>query len=180
MSSPQQSYNTYGGRNDRAFARGRTQWAGMSIDEILDVLSTMEPGRAGGDVNTILQAIESVRRAGVVVVPAVFLDDDEVVRFLPGLIAVLRDGGYRDEEILRWLFTEDDSLKINILSGALSILACLAAIALIMATVVIFKMKRHRYAWVTIIPAVQKPHWNPKLSTKDCWTGCRSSGVPKR
>ena len=49
-------------------------------------------------------------RAGVVVVPAVFLDDDEVVRFLPGLIAVLRDGGYRDEEILRWLFTEDDSL----------------------------------------------------------------------
>ena len=31
---------------------------------------------------------------------------------------------------------------------------------------------------VTIIPAVQKPHWNPKLSTKDCWTGCRSSGVP--
>lgn len=29
----------------------------------------------------------------------------------------------------------------------------LAAIALIMATVVIFKMKRHRYAWVTIIPA---------------------------
>ncbi|WP_137809900.1 MULTISPECIES: hypothetical protein [unclassified Gordonia (in: high G+C Gram-positive bacteria)] len=63
MSSPQQSYNTYGSRNDRAFARGRTQWAGMSIDEILDVLSTMEPGRAGGDVNTILQAIESVRRA---------------------------------------------------------------------------------------------------------------------
>jgi len=52
----------------------------------------------------------AVRRAGVVVVPAVFLDDDEVVRFLPGLIAVLRDGGYRDEEILRWLFTEDDSL----------------------------------------------------------------------
>ena len=63
MSSPQQSYNTYGSRNDRAFARGRTQWAGMSIDEILNVLSTMEPGRAGGDVNTILQAIESVRRA---------------------------------------------------------------------------------------------------------------------
>ncbi|GAA1052738.1 hypothetical protein ABIE38_000546 [Dietzia sp. 2505] len=53
----------------------------------------------------------AVRRAGVVVVPAVFLDDDdEVARFLPGLVSVLRDGGYRDEEILRWLFTEDDSL----------------------------------------------------------------------
>ncbi|MBB1024882.1 MULTISPECIES: Rv2175c family DNA-binding protein [unclassified Dietzia] len=53
----------------------------------------------------------AVKRGGVVVVPAVFLDDDdEVVRFLPGLVSVLRDGGYRDEEILRWLFTEDDSL----------------------------------------------------------------------
>lgn len=53
----------------------------------------------------------AVRRGRVVVVPEVFLDDDdEVVRFLPGLIAVLRDGGYRDEEILRWVFESDDSL----------------------------------------------------------------------
>ncbi|UVE95011.1 Rv2175c family DNA-binding protein [Dietzia sp. B32] len=52
----------------------------------------------------------AVRRAGIVMVPALFLDDDEVVRFLPGLVAVLRDGGYRDEEILRWLFEEDESL----------------------------------------------------------------------
>lgn len=53
----------------------------------------------------------AVRRAGVLVVPAVFLDDDdEVARFLPGLVSVLRDGGYGDEEILRWLFAEDDSL----------------------------------------------------------------------
>jgi hypothetical protein len=45
------------------------------------------------------------------VVPEVFLDDDdEVARFLPGLVAVLRDGGYRDDEILRWLFTADDTL----------------------------------------------------------------------
>jgi hypothetical protein len=56
-------------------------------------------------------ALLAVRRAGVVVVPAVFLDqNDEVARFLPGLVSVLRDGGYRDDEILRWLFTEDDSL----------------------------------------------------------------------
>lgn len=53
----------------------------------------------------------AVRRKGVVVIPAVFLDDkDEVVRFLPGLLAVLRDGGFRDEELLRWLFEEDASL----------------------------------------------------------------------
>jgi len=55
--------------------------------------------------------ILAVRRDGVVAVPAGFFDaDDEIVRFLPGLVSVLRDGGYRDEEILRWMFTADDSL----------------------------------------------------------------------
>lgn len=56
----------------------------------------------------------SLRRDGEVVVPADFLDTGEdrteVVKGLPGTITVLRDGGYTDEEILRWLFTEDDSL----------------------------------------------------------------------
>lgn len=55
-------------------------------------------------------ALIAVRRAGVVVVPEVFFDDDEVVRFLPGLVAVLRDGGYGDTEILEWLFEGDESL----------------------------------------------------------------------
>lgn len=53
----------------------------------------------------------AVRRGGVVMVPAIFLDDDgEVARFLPGLVSVLRDGGFRDDEILRWLFEADESL----------------------------------------------------------------------
>lgn len=52
----------------------------------------------------------AIRRGGVVVVPEVFFGEDEVVRFLPGLVSVLRDGGYKDPEILRWLFEEDDSL----------------------------------------------------------------------
>lgn len=55
-------------------------------------------------------ALIAIRRAGVVVVPEVFFDDDEVARFLPGLVSVLRDGGYKDDEILKWMFTEDDSL----------------------------------------------------------------------
>lgn len=55
-------------------------------------------------------ALLAVRRGGVLVVPASFLDQDEVVRFLPGLVSVLRDGGYRDTEILTWLFTQDESL----------------------------------------------------------------------
>lgn len=56
-------------------------------------------------------ALLAVRRDRILVVPARFLDeDDEVVRFLPGLVAVLRDGGFRDDEVLRWLFEEDDTL----------------------------------------------------------------------
>ncbi|WP_238422146.1 hypothetical protein [Gordonia sp. 'Campus'] len=63
MSSPEQFYNTHGAGNDRGFDGARTEWAGMGIDEVLDVLSSMNPGVADGDVNTILQAIEAVRRA---------------------------------------------------------------------------------------------------------------------
>jgi excisionase family DNA binding protein len=43
-------------------------------------------------------------------VPAAFLGESAVVKGLPGTITVLRDGGYTDEEILRWLFVEDDTL----------------------------------------------------------------------
>jgi hypothetical protein len=53
----------------------------------------------------------SFRRDGEVVVPADFLDeDDAVVKGLSGTITVLRDGGYSDSDILRWLFDDDDSL----------------------------------------------------------------------
>lgn len=52
----------------------------------------------------------SIRRDGEWLVPADFLDGDTVVKGLPGTITVLRDGGYSDSDILRWLFAEDDSL----------------------------------------------------------------------
>jgi hypothetical protein len=56
----------------------------------------------------------ALRRDGIVAVPRVFFTDDgHVVKSLPGLLAVLRDGGYRDTEILRWLFTADPSLTIT-------------------------------------------------------------------
>ena len=56
----------------------------------------------------------AVRRDGVVVVPRVFFTDTgHVVKSLPGLLAVLCDGGYRDTEIVRWLFTPDPSLTIR-------------------------------------------------------------------
>jgi hypothetical protein len=52
----------------------------------------------------------SVRRGGEVVVPVAFLDGSAVVKGLPGTITVLRDGGYSDTDILRWLFADEDSL----------------------------------------------------------------------
>jgi hypothetical protein len=53
----------------------------------------------------------SFRRAGEVVVPSDFVGEDgSVIKGLPGTITVLRDGGYSDPDILRWLFTDDDSL----------------------------------------------------------------------
>ncbi|MFD4294031.1 Rv2175c family DNA-binding protein [Rhodococcus sp. NPDC058532] len=52
----------------------------------------------------------AVRRDGIVSVPEAFFADGGVVRLLPGLLMVLRDGGYTDAEILRWLFTEDETL----------------------------------------------------------------------
>jgi len=52
----------------------------------------------------------SLKREGTTCVPADFLDGNAVVKGLSGTITVLRDGGYPDADILRWLFTSDDSL----------------------------------------------------------------------
>lgn len=43
-------------------------------------------------------------------IPADFLQDGEILRHLPGLITVLRDGGFSDQELFDWLFREDPSL----------------------------------------------------------------------
>jgi excisionase family DNA binding protein len=52
----------------------------------------------------------SVKRGGEVVIPAEFLDGSVVVKGLPGTVTVLRDGGFSNDDVLRWLFAEDDSL----------------------------------------------------------------------
>jgi hypothetical protein len=56
----------------------------------------------------------ALRRDGIVLVPALFFTESgQVVKPLPGLLSVLRDGGYQDTEILRWLFTRDESLTVT-------------------------------------------------------------------
>lgn len=60
----------------------------------------------------------AVRRNGIPVVPTVFFTVPEsgrgqVVKTLAGLLSVLRDGGYQDPEILRWMFTPDPTLTLT-------------------------------------------------------------------
>jgi hypothetical protein len=43
-------------------------------------------------------------------VPAELIMDGEIVKGVPGVLTVLHDTGYDDRQILRWLFTADESL----------------------------------------------------------------------
>lgn len=43
-------------------------------------------------------------------IPADFIQDGAVVKSLPAVIRLLRDSHFSDDEILDWLFREDDSL----------------------------------------------------------------------
>ena len=47
---------------------------------------------------------------GVRCVPALFLQDGAIVKSLASVITQLRDARFDDEEIVEWLFREDESL----------------------------------------------------------------------
>jgi hypothetical protein len=55
-------------------------------------------------------ALIAVRRNGVLYVPAELIAGHLVIKHLPGVLTVLYDAGYNDEEALRWLYTPDDTL----------------------------------------------------------------------
>jgi hypothetical protein len=48
--------------------------------------------------------------AGLRCIPAELIQDGAVVKALPSVITQLRDARYADDEIVEWLFREDDSL----------------------------------------------------------------------
>jgi len=54
----------------------------------------------------------AVRRGAnnALMVPADFVRDGKVLKGLPGVLTLLSDARYTDEEALRWLYTEDESL----------------------------------------------------------------------
>jgi excisionase family DNA binding protein len=43
-------------------------------------------------------------------IPAVFFRDGAILKHLPGLLTLLHDSGFSDEEAFEWLFREDDTL----------------------------------------------------------------------
>jgi hypothetical protein len=52
----------------------------------------------------------AVRRDGVLRVPGELVANDTVRKHLPGVLNLLHDAGYNDEEAMRWLYTADPSL----------------------------------------------------------------------
>lgn len=55
-------------------------------------------------------ALIAVRRDGVLRVPAELVANRTVLKHLPGVLTLLHDAGYNDEEALRWLYVPDDTL----------------------------------------------------------------------
>ncbi|MBX6724103.1 MAG: DNA-binding protein [Dactylosporangium sp.] len=56
------------------------------------------------------KALLAVRRDGVLRVPAELVANRTVLKHLPGVLTLLADAGYSDEEALRWLYDYDETL----------------------------------------------------------------------
>lgn len=87
------------------------------LDPDVEVLTLPDvAARLSLPVTRVQQALRdghllAVRRAGALLVPAVFITGDgAIVKGLPGTITVLTDSGFTPDDIMRWLFTADDSL----------------------------------------------------------------------
>lgn len=76
------------------------------VAEALDLSIT----KVHGLLNERALVAARITERGIRSVPADFIVDGHVLDSLKGTIAVLGDSRFTDEEILRWLFTEDDSL----------------------------------------------------------------------
>jgi excisionase family DNA binding protein len=75
--------------------------------EVADVLG-ISPNR----VRQLLRdgKLMAVPGSGNSRIPAEFIQDGAVLKHLPGLLTVLRDGGFSDAEAFEWLFRDDESL----------------------------------------------------------------------
>lgn len=92
-------------------ARGVTEpvseW--LTIPDLVDLL-----GVPPSKVHRLIEdrQLLATRIDGVLRVPAAFLRDGEPLHELRGTIMLLADAGYSDDEAMRWLTSEDDSLGV--------------------------------------------------------------------
>ncbi len=79
----------------------------LTVPDLADRLS-LSPSR----VRRLIEdhQLLAIRRDGVLVVPEVFLDDEGPLPELRGTAILLADSGYTDDEAMRWLLEEEDSL----------------------------------------------------------------------
>jgi len=87
----------------------------VAADELKAISIPEVAQRLGVPVSRVHQLVRdghllAIRRNGALAIPEEFLGDETVVKGLAGTITVLRDGGYDDQEIVRWLFEDDPSL----------------------------------------------------------------------
>ncbi len=82
----------------------------------MQTLTPVEVGNVlGVSANRVRQLLRdrrlmAVPGSGGSKIPADFLQDGVVLKHLAGLLTVLRDGGFSDEEAFEWLFRADDTL----------------------------------------------------------------------
>jgi hypothetical protein len=93
-----------GAVND-SVAAGPTAW--ITLPDIADKLdvSISKVNQMVRDGNLL-----AVKRDGIRVVPAELVANSTVLKHLPGVLTLLRDAGYNDEEALRWLYAPDPDL----------------------------------------------------------------------
>jgi Rv2175c C-terminal domain of unknown function/DNA-binding protein Rv2175c, wHTH domain len=91
---------------------GPTEW--VPLPDVADKLDV-----SISKVNQMVRegALLAVKRDGIRVVPAELVANSTVLKHLPGVVTLLRDAGYNDEEALRWLYQPDETLDGNAALG---------------------------------------------------------------
>ena len=82
----------------------------LSIDDVADRL-----GVSTNRVRTLIRDhhLLAVSHNGYPAIPALFVDEGGVAKHFYGLVAVLIDGGYTRDEVMEWLFTEQEDLGLH-------------------------------------------------------------------
>jgi hypothetical protein len=93
------------GVSDTTSETGPVTW--LSLTDVADRLGVAVP-----KVHQMVRdgQLLALRRDGVRQVPAELVANRTVLKHLPGVITLLRDAGYSDDEALGWLYRYDETL----------------------------------------------------------------------